>query len=88
VPPHPAEAAWHGGRDALQNFFALSNGESRSTWPDKERDPRSRANLKFLIATVPDPIDSGLPHSFDRFIAAIQTAAQTQPYFMSDFDLP
>jgi len=88
VAQNTSEAEWHGGRDALQRFFALSNDDSGSAWPDPNHDPRKSANLKFLLATVPDPIDSGLPHSFDRIIAAIQTAAQTQPYFLSDFDLP
>jgi hypothetical protein len=79
---------WHGGRDAVQNFFMLSKSEPGSHWPNAAQDPRTTATLKFLIATVPDPVDSGLPHSFDRFIAAIQAAVQTQSYFLSDFDLP
>jgi hypothetical protein len=79
---------WHGGREAVQNFFLLAKGDPGSPWAKADQDPRATATLKFLIATVPDPVDSGLPHSFDRFLAAIQAAVQAQSYFLSDFELP
>ena len=74
----PAEDSqeWHGGRDAVRNFFPVSKAEPGSHWPKAALDLRTNATLKFLIATVPDPVDSGLPHSFDRFIAAIQAAVR------------
>lgn len=78
-----APQAWRGGRDALEKFFA------RETVPlNPSDDPRTRASLTFLIATLPDPIDSGLALSFDRSLAAIQAAAQNSGYVLADFDVP
>jgi uncharacterized membrane protein len=56
-------------------------------------DPSAPKNLKnyqleFLIATVPDPIDSSLGYMFDRHVAAIQNAAQTSNYLLDRSDLP
>jgi hypothetical protein len=39
-------------------------------------------DLDFLIATVPDPKESGLSHIFDRHVAAIQRAAETANYIL------
>ena len=44
--------------------------------------------LHFLIATVPDPIDSSLGYMFDRHVSAIQLAAQAAGYVPDRFDLP
>ncbi|MBI4490585.1 MAG: hypothetical protein HY694_15990 [Deltaproteobacteria bacterium] len=58
------------------------------------KDPSSTSalstpyDLNFLIATVPDPIDSGLRHMFDRHVAAIQRAAETAGYILEGFDQP
>jgi hypothetical protein len=79
---------WQGGLAAVQRFFVTADDkEGRSLW-QKDLDPRQNASLKFLIVTVPDPVDSGLPHVYDRYMAAIQAAVQTQSYFLSKFDLP
>lgn len=43
----------------------------------------SRAGLKFVIATLPDPLHTHLSISFDQSTAAIQEAAQDEGY---DFD--
>src|SRR6185369_4802684 len=80
------QKVWHGGRAAVQRFFGPSDDKhGRTMWRE---DPRERATLQFLIVTVPDPVDSGLPHVYDRYMAAVQAAVQTQPYFLSKFDLP
>jgi hypothetical protein len=77
---------WHGGRAAVQRFFGLPDDKhGRSAW---QNDPRKNATLNFLIVTVPDPVDSGLPHVYDRYMAAVQAAVQTQSYFLYKFDLP
>ena len=44
--------------------------------------------LDFLIATVPDPIDSSLGYMFDRHVSAIQLAGQAAGYVPDRFDLP
>lgn len=80
-----AAQEWQRGRIAIQGFF----GRYRSQIPTvTAHDPRKRATLNFLIMTVPDPVDSGLPHVFDRYMASLQAAVQTQPYFLSSFELP
>ncbi len=48
----------------------------------------SNTEIDFLIATLPDPIDSGLPHMFDRMFGSIQAALQADGYLLSSFDLP
>jgi hypothetical protein len=49
---------------------------------------RSRYELDFLIATIPDPLDSRLPYLFDRNLASIQRAAEADGYVLDRFDLP
>ena len=79
---------WQGGRTAVQRFFGpRDDKQGRSVW-QTGLDPRQNATLKFLIVTVPDPVDSGIPHVYDRYMAAIEAAVQTQSYFLSRFDLP
>jgi hypothetical protein len=73
---------WQRGRQAVRWFF---NPPAGSKWG---KDPRDNATVKFLIATVPDPVDSGLPHVYDRYVGAIQAAVNSQHYFLSKFDLP
>lgn len=79
-PSQPAE--WERGRRAVKWFF---NPPFGSKW---EKDPRDKATVKFLIATVPDPVDSGLPHVYDRYMGSILAAVNSQSYFLSKFDLP
>jgi len=79
-PKAPVE--WERGRQAVRWFFNPPYG---AKW---EKDPRDKATVKFLIATVPDPVDSGLPHVYDRYMGSILAAVNSQPYFLSKFDLP
>lgn len=92
-PAHQTESStvksgrWHAGRQAIQGYFGFSEQDSSYAWQSPE-DPRKNATLKFLIATVPDPIDSGLPHAYDRYLGAIEAAAQRERELLSDFELP
>ena len=54
-------------------------------WP--QNDPRQKYTLDFIIATVPDPIDSRLPHFFDSFLDSIQRASEFAGYVLDRFDL-
>ena len=45
-------------------------------------------DIRFLIATVPDPTDSALGHLFDAHVAAIQRAAEAAEYVLDRFELP
>ena len=44
--------------------------------------------VRFLIATVPDPIDSHLAQSFDRAVDTIQNGMQDSGYILDRFSLP
>ncbi len=72
---------WSGGRDKIREFLGLPK-TGRPSWnpPNTEID--------FLIATLPDPVDSGLPYMFDRNLGSIQAALQADGYLLSSFDLP
>src|SRR5215475_10836561 len=45
-------------------------------------------SLEFLIATVPDPLDSSLAHIFDENLAAIERAMGAADYVLDRFELP
>jgi hypothetical protein len=78
---------WSRGRIAVRNFFNLPIDPNENKWgPDAS--PLDQATLNFLVMTIPDPIDSGLPHAFDRYLGSLRQALQLEPYFLSRFDLP
>jgi len=86
------KSAWHGDREILDEFLGLEpDDEARrqsanQTWPDEDR--RKNFQIDFLIVTVPDPIDSGLPYMFDRFMSSIQAAIAADDYALDRFDMP
>jgi hypothetical protein len=51
-------------------------------------DRRRPTQAQFLFATLPDPVDSGEPYAFDRFLNSIQTALFRNRYSLSRFYLP
>jgi len=83
-----AKDEWSRGRMAVRGFFNMPLDPSKKSQWRSPDNPLKGATLNFLIMTVPDPIDSGLPHVFDRYVGALRQALQTQPYFLSRFDLP
>jgi len=83
-----ANNEWSRGRRSVRSFFDIPLDPSQTSRWHSPNNPLDRATLNFLIMTVPDPIDSGLPHMFDRYVGALRQALQTQPYFLSRFDLP
>jgi len=50
--------------------------------------PAARQNLRFIIATVPDPIHTRLGYIFDRQIDAIQEAVQANNYLFARSWMP
>jgi hypothetical protein len=52
-------------------------------WP---KAPHCR--FRFLIATVPDPEDSGLAYMFDQVVEALQRALEKEPYVFDHAWLP
>jgi hypothetical protein len=53
-----------------------------------QNDPRSKYSLDSIIATLPDPIETGLSGTLDDEIDAIQRAAESQGYVLDRFKLP
>ncbi len=66
--------------------FLLSQAVGRA-------DPSGAASggpysIEFLIATVPDPVSSRLPHFFDSFADSLESAAEAAGYALDRFALP
>ena len=75
--------------NALEDFLDLDELKPPDSCYEGEL-PKNRpdisgrtGNLKFVIATLPDPVHTHLPVLFDQFAVAIQEAAQDEKY---DFD--
>lgn len=93
IKPHTpiAVSAWCSGlNERLTKFLEID--QANIALPDScENDASSvspefakeTANLKFVIALLPDPLHTHLPVLFDEFTLAIQEAAQDEKY---DFD--
>jgi hypothetical protein len=56
--------------------------------PDEKEGSRAEPTISFLIATLPDPVDSRLDYLFDRHFDALQRALETQTYIMDRFHMP
>jgi hypothetical protein len=88
------KVVWHGDRLILDEFLGpLPRAEGYTqeernvqVWPNNDR--RQNLTLGFIVATVPDPTDSGLPYLFDRFMSSIQAAIAADDYVLDRFNLP
>src|SRR5262249_25858407 len=47
---------------------------------------RNQYKLEFLVATLPDPVESQLSYLFDRNLDAIQRAIESEDYVLDRFD--
>ena len=56
--------------------------------PDAPPDSEGWKEISFLIATLPDPVDSRLDYFFDRHFDALQRALETQEFVLDRFQLP
>lgn len=75
----------HDADRILTDFFDVRDYGDAS-WP--EQNFRNRYCVDFMIATVPDPLDSRLPYLFDRFLASVQRAAEADHLVLDRYDLP
>jgi hypothetical protein len=75
----------HNAVKILSQYFGVPNYQSAFFPAD---DIRASYSLHFLIATVPDPVDSRLPYLFDRFVGSIERAAEADDFMLDRFDLP
>ncbi len=90
-----AKSATAQGETAKQEFPGAKDlvAEFLFSRPDEAANPSGQAanqayGIEFLIATVPDPIDSRLPNFFDSFAESIGSAAEAAGYALDRFVLP
>jgi hypothetical protein len=57
-------------------------------WPRAVLWKKYDASIRFLIATVPDPAESGFGYLFDQVVEAVQRALETQDYVIDRAWLP
>jgi hypothetical protein len=57
-------------------------------WPEAKPWKKYDASIRFLIATVPDPVESGFGYLFDQVVEAMQRALETQGYVIDRAWLP
>ena len=81
----PAQQSFPTARD-LVGWFLFSRADQQATATDKAVG--GAYSIEFLVATVPDPIDSRLPHFFDSFAESIGSAAEAAGYNLDRFALP
>ena len=74
----------HDVRKLLSEFYGIPDYQNIENQPESQRAYR----LNCVIATVPDPFASHLPHLFDRFVGSIQRAAESSDFVMDRYDLP
>jgi hypothetical protein len=92
-----AEAGKGSGLSAKGQPVHLSLGNLGLTWTraKEQAAPYDWSNInltgysiRFLIATVPDPVDSGLGYLFDQTLAAIQRGLEMDKYVIDQAWLP
>jgi hypothetical protein len=81
----PAQQGFPSARD-LVSWFLFSRADQQATATEKAVD--GAYSIEFLVATVPDPIDSRLPNFFDSFAESIGRATEAAGYTLDRFALP
>ena len=81
----------------LQTFFLVPDDEvvaPKSCFPDQKQPLNSvvlqkkATRLRFVIATLPDPLHTHFSLSFDRSVEAVQEAAQDERYIYNSSGCP
>jgi hypothetical protein len=74
----------------LEEFFDPRMGKKEKRGAPKTAPtlPVMSYNVRFLVATVPDPLDSHLPQSFDRAVDSIQRSVQESGYLLDRWFFP
>jgi hypothetical protein len=71
----------------LRDFLGLTDEEAYTEWV-APNDPRSNYTIKFLIATLPEPLAPSFQYKFDTYLDSLQKAAQSAGFILDRFDLP
>ena len=81
-PPRPD---FPGAKDLVSEFlFSREATQAAASGRPWEAD----YTIDLLIATVPDPVSSRLPHFFDSFAESMESAAEASGYTLDRFALP
>jgi hypothetical protein len=78
--PLPATCALDAPCVAAEHFAGAS--EADPIWRDRCRD------MQFLVALVPDPVDTRVGWLFDPVVESVQRAAEANHYSLDRFSLP
>src|SRR5271154_3737685 len=74
--------------DTIQGFFGTPSIPEPKLLEHWNVPARDRVGIRFVIATVPDPVHTRLPLFFDRQIDAIEEAAQEGGYLFARASMP
>ena len=80
-----AKQEFPGAKDLVARFLFSRTSEQANAAGKAADEPYS---IEFLIATVPDPVNSRLPNFFDSFAESIESAAEAAGYTLDRFALP
>ena len=81
----PARPEFPSAKDLVSEFLFSREGDQATA----SGHPSDVAyNIDLLIATVPDPVSSRLPHFFDSIIESLGRAAEASGYTLDRFALP
>lgn len=80
----PATLEFPTAKDLVSAYFYSREANPAATVKVSE----GSYHIEFLIATLPDPIRSPLPHSFDSFVESLESAAEAAGYTLDRFALP
>ncbi|HXW16401.1 MAG TPA: hypothetical protein VEN79_17970 [Terriglobia bacterium] len=72
-------------KDLVARFLFSSEGDHTASSRHPSEAPYG---IEFLIATVPDPVSSRLPHFFDSFVESLASAAEASGYTPDRYALP
>ena len=79
-------------RDLKPLLDYLSNGQARQTKPESLKARLARAldgaNMRCMLITLPDPIESVASARFDEYLDVIQRAIELQEYVLDRSQLP
>ena len=81
----PASPAFPSAKDLVSEFLFSRDGNQAASSGHQQKAAYS---IDFLIATVPDPVDSRLPHFFDCFIESLESASEAAGYTLDRFASP
>jgi hypothetical protein len=73
----------------IENYFRAQSGSDKEYLAKHWKVPQAeQKNIKFMIASLPDPVHTHMALLFDRGIETIQSAAQASGYLFSRAWMP